>query len=194
MTETIAAIIWALGIVIWYAIRLPRERTARRTKVVKDQKSLSERLALGFCAIGLVVLPALSIITNWFAFADLPFRPFTASLGAATMIGFLWLFYLSHKQLGKNWSVTLEVREDHGLVTEGLYNYVRHPMYSSFWLWGIAQVLLIPNWIGGLAGIVSVAVLYYSRVRKEEAMMRAQFGQEYDEYCARTPRIVPRLG
>ena len=38
------------------------------------------------------------------------------------------------------------------LVTNGIYRRIRHPMYSAFWLWAIAQALLLPNWIAGPAG------------------------------------------
>ena len=76
---------------------------------------------------------------------------------------FVGLFFESHRALGTNWSITLEIRDRHRLVTDGLYRYVRHPMYSSFWLWAIAQALLIPNWIAGLTGLAGVAGLYFSR-------------------------------
>ena len=66
-------------------------------------------------------------------------------------------------------------------------------MYTSFWLWGISQFLLLPNWIAGLSGLISVAVLYYGRVEAEEEMMRQQFGAEYDAYCARTYRLLPKI-
>ena len=84
-------------------------------------------------------------------------------------------------------------RDQHRLVTDGLYRYVRHPMYASFWLWAIAQALLIPNWIAGLAGLAGVAGLYFSRVGKEERLMQQAFGEEYRAYCATTGRVVPRL-
>ena len=90
---------------------------------------------------------------------------------------------------GKNWSVSLEIRDEHQLVTDGLYRYVRHPMYSSFWLWAIAQFFLLPNWVAGLAGLIGVAILYFFRVGKEEAMMRGRFGEAYDQYsCAHRAR------
>ena len=117
----------------------------------------------------------------------------TLILGTLAGIAFLWLFRRSHKDLGKNWSVTLEVREGHQLVTGGVYAYVRHPMYASFLLWGITQALLIPNWIAGLAGLVAVLCLYAVRQSREEAMMRDTFGAEYDAYCARTKRLVPGI-
>ncbi len=78
-------------------------------------------------------------------------------------------------------------------MTEGLYKYVRHPMYLSFWLWAIAQFCLLPNWFAGLAGLVGVAILYFYRVGHEEAMMRAAFGASYDDYARRTGRVIPKI-
>ena len=105
----------------------------------------------------------------------------------------LWLFYRTHKDLGRNWSVTLEVREQHALVTDGVYRHVRHPMYSAFWLWAIAQALLLPNWIAGPAGLVGFGTLFFLRVGREERLMYETFGEEYRRYVARTARIVPGI-
>lgn len=49
----------------------------------------------------------------------------------------LWLFYRSHADLSTNWSVTLELRENHQLITHGVYRSIRHPMYSAFLLYGV---------------------------------------------------------
>lgn len=193
MTEDAAAIIWALGIGAWLVIRQPYRRKARKTEVVADQRSLSERTMLGLCIVGLVAIPALHLLTPLLGFANYGFTPLAGWVGMLVMIGFLALFYLSHKHLARNWSVTLEIRKDHKLVDHGVYSRIRHPMYTSFWLWGLAQALLIPNWIAGFAGLASVALLYFSRVSKEEAMMRQQFGPDYDAYCTRTGRLIPRL-
>ena len=81
----------------------------------------------------------------------------------------LWLFYRVHKELGRNWSDSLEVREQHRLVTDGLYRYVRHPMYTAFFMWALAQALLLPNWIAGPAGLVGFGMLFLFRVGREEA-------------------------
>ncbi|MEM9732790.1 MAG: protein-S-isoprenylcysteine O-methyltransferase [Pseudomonadota bacterium] len=193
MTEDFAAVLWALGMGAWLIIRQPYRVKARKTKVVNDRRSLLERTTLGLCIVGLVAIPALHLLTGVFSFANYGWSPVQGWLGAAVMISFLVLFYLSHKHLARNWSVTLEIRQDHKLVDHGVYSRIRHPMYTSFWLWGLSQALLIPNWIAGFAGLASVALLYFSRVTKEEAMMRAQFGADYDAYCARTGRLVPRF-
>jgi len=193
MTPTVAASIWVLGIIAWLAIRIPRRRKAKRTKVVAGRVTITERVTLGLCIVGLVIIPTIHFASNAFEFANYGFSSAAALLGALIMALFIALFYLSHKQLDKNWSVTLEVREDHTLIDHGLYAHIRHPMYTSFWLWGIAQTLLIPNWSAGLAGIISVAILYFSRIKNEEAMMRQQFGSSYDDYCKRTTRLIPKL-
>jgi hypothetical protein len=63
------------------------------------------------------------------------------------------------------------MREDHKLITNGVYARIRHPMYTAFWLWAIAQALLLPNWIAGLSGLIGFGTLYLLRVGPEEEMM-----------------------
>ncbi len=191
MTPTLASIIWCLGIVAWCVIRFPYQRRARKFKVSTHKRSLEERLLLSGATVGLVVVPAVWLLTGFPSTFNTTFHPWLATLGAACMLTFLWLFHAVHRQLGRNWSITLEIREDHALVTSGLFKHIRHPMYSSFWLWAIAQSLLLPNWIAGLAGLVSIAALYFGRVAREEAMMRETFGPQYDAYMGRTKRIIP---
>lgn len=184
-------IIWALMLVTWCAMRYPAMRRARRQKTRVDRRSTLDISLLVTCTFGLVVMPIVWRLGIFDGFADRGQRIVLVMLGTLTGIAFLWLFRRSHKDLGKNWSVTLEVREGHQLVTGGVYAHVRHPMYASFLLWGITQALLIPNWIAGLAGLVAVMALYAVRQSREEAMMQDTFGAEYDAYCARTKRLIP---
>lgn len=93
--------------------------------------------------------------------------------------------------LGTNWSITLELRESHRLVTGGVYRLVRHPMYSALWLYSIGQALALPNWVAGPSYLVSFGLLFAFRVGREERMMREGFGKEYDDYAARTKRLIP---
>ncbi len=80
------------------------------------------------------------------------------------------------------------------LVTGGVYRYIRHPMYASMWLWGIAQALLLWNWIAGWASLVLFLPLYVLRVPREERMMHEYFGDAYRTYMNRTARVIPHLG
>jgi protein-S-isoprenylcysteine O-methyltransferase Ste14 len=193
MTAVVAKTIWLLGIVAWYAIRYPFQRRAARHAVARSTGGTGDRVALLVAAIGQFAIPGLYVLTGQPAFADYAFQPVLAWLGVLVLVAALAMFRATHKQLGRNWSVTLETRAKHALVTHGLYGYVRHPMYSSFLLSAIAQALLLPNWIAGLSGLVGIGVLFFYRVDREEALMTETFGEEYRAYARRTARIVPWL-
>jgi len=133
------------------------------------------------------------MFTQWLSFADYDIPAWAGWIGVTTFGIALWLLWRSHADLGQNWRVAAELRKEHKLVTSGVFRYVRHPMYSAHWLWGVAQALLIQNWIAGLASLVIFLPLYLLRVRREEQMMLAQFGDEYRSYMNRTNRIFPSL-
>ena len=113
--------------------------------------------------------------------------------GVVVFAGSLLLFWRTHRQLGKYWSVTLEIKDKHELITSGVYQKVRHPMYSAFFLWALAQALLLPNFIAGPAGLIGFGILFFFRVGREEQMMREAFGAEYDAYARRTRRVIPGI-
>ena len=140
---------------------------------------------------GLGVLPFVYVFTGFPRFASYPFRPTQAWLGVLAAAAALAMFHLTHRALGRNWSVSLEVRQSHKLVTAGVYRHVRHPMYTAFWLWAVAQALLLPNWVAGLSGLVGFGTLYLFRIRREEQLMIETFGEDYRAYMARTARLVP---
>jgi protein-S-isoprenylcysteine O-methyltransferase Ste14 len=80
----------------------------------------------------------------------------------------LWLFYRSHADLGTNWSITLEVREHHRLITQGVYYRIRHPMYSALVLYSLGLALVIPNWVAGPANLVAFSILFTLRSGSSE--------------------------
>jgi protein-S-isoprenylcysteine O-methyltransferase Ste14 len=104
----------------------------------------------------------------------------------------LWIFWRSHHDLGLNWSISLEMREGHSLITQGVYRRIRHPMYTAIWLWSIAQGLMLENWLAGWGAPATFLPLYLLRTPREEQMMAEAFGDEYREYTARTGRLLPR--
>jgi protein-S-isoprenylcysteine O-methyltransferase Ste14 len=154
---------------------------------------MREGVLVAFSRIGLGILPAFYVATDWLSFADYPFRPARAWLGLAVAIGAMALLYRTHRDLGRAWSVTLEVRKEHRLIAHGIYTWLRHPMYAAFWLWALSQALLLPNWIGGLSGLIGFGTVFFARVGREERMMLETFGEEYRAYMGRTWRLIPRV-
>lgn len=193
MTPAIAKAIVILTMVGWYVLRFRYARRSRRTPVTASARGPRETALLLVSLAGLGVLPFVYVTTGFPRFADYPFQPVLAWLGLVLAVAALVMFRLTHKALGRNWSVSLELRENHKLVTDGVYRRLRHPMYTAFWLWAAAQALLLPNWFAGLAGLVGFGTLFFGRIGREEQMMADRFGEEYRAYVERTDRIIPGI-
>ena len=186
-------IIFLMGLVSSSIIRMPHQRVQQKNIIADDRKTTQEKTLLVAVFLGMFILPMLYILTPWLRFADYSL-PFWANiLGVLIFAIALWLFWCSHHDLGKNWSPTLQMREDHTLITDGIYRTIRHPMYTAIWLWAMAQGLLLTNWIVGLSGILTFGTLYFLRVGNEEKMMLEQFGDQYQAYMQQTKRLLPYL-
>jgi protein-S-isoprenylcysteine O-methyltransferase Ste14 len=179
-----------LASVVMVVIRAPHGQRSRGVKVAKSRKGPREKFLLTLAWIGFFV-PLFWVATPVFAFADYPLRPVPFVAGVLCLALGLWIFRRSHADLGTNWSITLEVREEHRLVTHGVYRRIRHPMYLALLLYAVGQTLAVPNWVAGPSYLVAFGLLFALRVGPEERMMRDEFGAEYDAYVARTRRLLP---
>ena len=171
-------------------IRAPHGRRSRSVKVAASHKTPLETVLLVLAWVGFLV-PLIWAVSPAFSFAEYPMRIGPLVGGATCLVIGLWLFYRSHADLGTNWSITLEVREEHRLITHGVYRRIRHPMYSALVLYAVGQALVIPNWVAGPANLIAMAILLALRLRAEERMMLEGFGDEYAAYSARTKRLIP---
>ena len=193
MTPALSKLAFVILAVGWYAIRYEYARRARRERILRSDRGQRETALLLIAFAGLGVVPFVYIATSIPRFAAYAFQPVHAWLGLVIAIAALVMFHLTHRALGRNWSVSLDVREDHRLITDGIYGRIRHPMYSAFWLWAVAQALLLPNWVAGFSGLVGFGILFFGRVAREEQMMLETFGDTYRVYMMRTGRIFPPI-
>ena len=186
-------IVFLVGFVAYVAIRGVYARRAKREVRIHRQIDGQEKLLLVLVILGSVLIPVLYLFTPWLRFADYHLSAVARWSGLVVMLAALWLFWRSHADLGRNWSISLELRRDHCLVTDGVYRWVRHPMYAAIWLWSIAQALLLENWLAGWSSLAPFAAMYFLRTPREERMLCEFFGAEYSKYMQRTGRLWPRL-
>lgn len=158
-------------------------------KVARSRKGPLERGLLALTSLGFL-LPLVWVATPVLTFAEYPLRPIPFIAGILCIGLGLWYFHRSHADLGTNWSITLEVREKHQLVTHGIYRHVRHPMYLALLLYSTGQSLVLPNWVAGPSYVVAIVLLFALRVGPEERMMLEEFGKDYEAYMTRTERLV----
>ena len=186
-------IVFLVGFIAYVVIRGVYEKRTKGNEKEVGRADGRDRILLVIVALGSLLLPVVYLFTHWLAFADYRLPTFAPWLGTAVMAAALWLFWRSHADLGQNWSLTLELRKGHQLIKHGVYRSIRHPMYAAIWLFGLAQGLLLQNWLAGWSAFVTFAVLYFLRTPREEQMMCEFFGEEYRDYMRQTGRIIPRM-
>jgi protein-S-isoprenylcysteine O-methyltransferase Ste14 len=121
-------LVYLCGFVAFYWIRHKFiQRTKHETKTLR-RFDLQEKLLLAAMFPGTFLLPLLYLFTPLLSFADYRLPAPLPWAGAVTMAASLWLFWRSHTDLGQNWSVSLELRDGHRLVTHGVFRRIRDPM------------------------------------------------------------------
>ena len=183
-----------LNLLIYVLIRWPHGNRIKTLAIDDDRKGGLEIAVLIAATLGSILIPVVWVTTGFPDFADYPLHPVAFALGIVAMMIGNWLFYRSHADLGIYWSPTLQIRENHQLITSGIYARIRHPMYTAMIVQGIGQALFLPNWIAGPAWLVTFGILYLIRVGYEERMMLDRFGTEYQTYMQRTGRLLPGGG
>jgi len=92
--------------------------------------------------------------------------------------------------LGRNWSGTVTLKEDHELIVRGPYRLVRHPIYTGL------LAMLLGTWmeqahVAGVIGFVLVFISFWIKLLGEEEVMRKQFPDQYAAYSERVKQIIP---
>jgi protein-S-isoprenylcysteine O-methyltransferase Ste14 len=147
---------------------------------------------LGFVLVMKESAPPVSImLPQWFRRAVIPGLPSVAWVGVALGICGLALRLWAVLTLRDRYTRTLLVQDEHSVERGGPYRWVRHPGYlgSLLCLNGIA--LASGNSVTLLASLVATLGAYNYRIRVEDAMLVAAFGDCYDEYRQQVRALVP---
>jgi protein-S-isoprenylcysteine O-methyltransferase Ste14 len=193
MNPWFGKVLMLISIVSTVIIRAPHAGRSRKVVIVESRKGRLEIVLLALMWTAVMILPLVAIFTSFLSFADYPLHPVAFIIGVGVLCPGLWLFYSSHADLGKNWSISLEIREDHQLVTSGVYCLIRHPMYTAIFLQAFAQVFLLSNWLAGPSCLLAFLPMFVLRVGREEQMMHETFGEAYADYMNQTNRLIPHL-
>jgi len=186
----------ALGALV-VAILLVRTPPQLRSLETTERQRLESRWNIALRSVAGLVGIALLLAYLWkprtIAWAALPIpgaiRWLGVAIGVSGIAGLMWV----HRELGRNFSGTLEVQKDQVLVTSGPYHWVRHPMYTAMLLIVFSFFLVSANWLIGAVWIGSLAAVVMSRLRREDAAMEVRFGAQYRTWAAHTGRLLPRL-
>lgn len=118
-------------------------------------------------------------------------NPVLGGLGAAVAAVSAGLMLWARWVLGRMWAGRPLVQEGHELCTDGPYRIVRHPIYTG--VVGLAAGATLAFGVGRLLLVLAVTVAFTAwRVRVEDRMMIATFGERYRAYRRRVPALIPR--
>jgi protein-S-isoprenylcysteine O-methyltransferase Ste14 len=94
--------------------------------------------------------------------------------------------------LGRMYSLEVTIQKSHQLISNGLYRYIRHPIYSGVIIQALGFALVFRSWIG-LAAMIPVVAFFLLRIKDEEAVLQKEFGPQWKAYCERSWRLIPYL-
>lgn len=165
---------------------------ARPTREHDTQKAEKDPLAMLALALLPLAIPPLAAWGGRVARWPLPAAEAIGWLGVALVAVGLWIRISAMRQLGGRFSPLVALQREHALETTGWYARVRHPGYLG---------ALLANWGAALAFGSAVALplaalmtaFQWDRVRREERLLAAHFGDEWRAYAARTGALLPRL-
>jgi protein-S-isoprenylcysteine O-methyltransferase Ste14 len=95
--------------------------------------------------------------------------------------------------MGKNWSLVARTRSDHQLIRSGPFSMVRHPIYLALLLYLFSIAAALGHWQQLLFAIPLYVAGTFIRIRDEEKLLRAQFGDEHERYVRDVPALIPLI-
>ena len=93
--------------------------------------------------------------------------------------------------LGRFFTVTVGVADDHRLIDSGPYSLVRHPSYTGILIVFLGLGIGLDSWLSIVVSVVVPGLACAYRIAHEERELRAGLGESYDAYSRRTDRLLP---
>ena len=180
------AVLWLAWLAYWVF-------AARDVKPVRRREPWASWLLTVALTIPVALLMAAP--GKWLPWLSARFLPDTMIVdwaGLLMVTAGLALAVWARTHLGRNWSGTVTVKEDHELVRSGPYAIVRHPIYTGLLLAMLGTAIILGEW-RGLSAVCFLSAAFLLKLRREERFMAESFPETYPGYRARVPALVPLL-
>lgn len=159
-------------------------------KETGDQKS-SDR----FSVVLILLMSLVSVvvpIVDWAYFkADQSHYSYITIIGVLMIITGIIFRAWAVRTLGKYFTATVQIKEDHTLIRTGPYRIVRHPSYSGAFMAIVAGAVVLESLTGFIISCIAMIIAYYVRIGIEEKELIARFGNDYLDFKRETKMIIP---
>ena len=168
------AVFWLYWFVSWFDVKPTVERESAGSRLI-----VIFALGMGIFFLFFSKKSRLLPLTDMLAWTSIVFS-------LAGMAITLW----ARRTLAGNWSADVTLKEGHELIQHGPYRFVRHPIYTGFLSMTLAAAIAF-GYTGGFLGVGLVALGFWYKLRKEEALMTRHFPAAYPAYKARVKALIP---
>jgi protein-S-isoprenylcysteine O-methyltransferase Ste14 len=186
----VAVFVMALSISAW------RRRQARRTGGTIPRRAESQGLILSRIFVALPLFGGVTAYLanpRWMAWASLDLPRWMRWAGVALGLLVVPSVYWVLTSLGASVSETVLTKQEHRLVTEGPYRWVRHPLYTTGTALFASIGLMAANWFILLWAGIALAGVRLVVIPREEAQLEARFGDDYRRYRRATGSMLPLI-
>ncbi|HEY9153247.1 MAG TPA: isoprenylcysteine carboxylmethyltransferase family protein, partial [Anaerolineales bacterium] len=163
----------------------------------RDGKKWPQWIQIAFVLLGFVIfiLLAYYLWIPLFPFIRIKARVWDVIGLVLYLIGFGFVEW-ARQTLGKYWGLStsqqVKLLDDHRLIQNGPYAFLRHPMYFGAWVLFVGLTMLYPVWAVFLLFIFSV-ISFTGRARREESALSERFGEQWIQYKKRTSFLIPLI-
>lgn len=172
---------------IYWQIRAGGTKTTRRLEPVGSR--IGRTLTF---LVAIVLLMTRLIPLHWLYRPLWPQGLLAFWLGAVITVSGLLFAVWARDHLGRNWSRSVTIKQDHELITSGPYAVVRHPIYTGILVGFLGSAIAMAE-VRGFVVLVLIFLVFWAKLRMEEKWMHAEFGETYDSYVRRSAALVPYL-
>ena len=184
------SLVWLVFSIVWLMAAFASKRSMQR-------QTYGSRIVQG----SLILVSMLFIFNFWNVFSSssmrgwltariIPATPLWALLGAALTIASVLFCFWARAILGRNWSGSVTIKQDHELILRGPYGFVRHPIYTGL-LFGMLGTAIVFGYVRCFVGVLICGFALWLKSQIEERFMVQQFGDQYTSYRQRVRARVP---
>jgi protein-S-isoprenylcysteine O-methyltransferase Ste14 len=184
VVKNVIGICWGVFIVVWLLAAIFTKHT-----VYRESRAQRSRYVIPI-VIGCWLLFRGYRLAYPFNLCIIPHSDALLLAAAILCICGVGFCFWARAVLGRNWSGTVTVKENHELIVRGPYRLVRHPIYTGLLAMVVATAMQEGH-LGGIIGFLLIAVSFWIKSSYEEEVMRKQFPNQYPAYRERVRRIIP---
>ncbi|MGP8215804.1 MAG: methyltransferase family protein [Bacteroidia bacterium] len=174
--------------IVWILSEIILNRLARPAK--SDKQGVDKHTEL-YVWIAIAIAVSVGVYVSEITSFPVFFNEKIEFVGLAVIIIGIIIRFAAIRQLGRFFTVSVTIRDDHRIIQSGFYKYLRHPSYTGALLSFFGLGIQLNNWLSFFIVFVPILFAFIYRINIEEKVLIEQFGQQYKEYIGRTKRIIP---